>query len=87
MDHYEEIRLVDELGKQIGYGNIMNIASALWAKGLSDWDGIDISDGAFIPVTFTMIKDDCREIAENSILVERSWIDKYCEKYNRKIEL
>lgn len=85
MDHLEEIRLVDELGSKIGYGNVMSIASALWVKGLSDWHGSDISDGAFVPTVMTCVKDDCKEIVEKSVAYDRNWVDKYCEVYGKKI--
>lgn len=36
----QEINAVKELGEAIGYGNLMDIASALWALKLSD-DGVE----------------------------------------------
>ena len=39
MDRKSEIEAVRKLGESIGYGNIMDIASALWCLKLSD-DGV-----------------------------------------------
>ena len=54
MDRSEEIRAVKALGEQIGYGNLMDIASALWAVDL-DSAGYS-SDGAFVPVPMLYVK-------------------------------
>lgn len=40
MDRKSEIVAVKVLGERIGYGNIMDIASALWTMRLSD-DGVE----------------------------------------------
>lgn len=40
MNRKDEILAVKALGEQIGYGNMMDIASALWSIQLSD-DGIE----------------------------------------------
>ncbi len=40
MDRKSEILEVKALGERIGYGNMMDIASALWSMKLSD-DGIE----------------------------------------------
>ena len=45
---------VKELGDQIGYGNMMTIASALWAKELMDDDCGD--SGAFYPTILSNMK-------------------------------
>lgn len=52
--HAEEIRAVHRLGEQIGYGNMMDIASALWANSLERDYGI--TSGAFIPTIAGMMK-------------------------------
>lgn len=83
MDHYEEIRLVEELGSKIGYGNMMSIASALWAKKLSDYDGSDLSSGAFVPAIMPFIKDEYKDSVEQGRSVERSWVDNYYEMHDR----
>jgi hypothetical protein len=47
VDRKQEILAVERLGKEIGYGNMMDIASALWAIELDKKIGSD--NGAFIP--------------------------------------
>ena len=71
MDHYDEIRQVEELGEKIGYGNMMSIASAIWAKKLGD------DDGAVVPTLFTFIKDKHKDAVREELKVERSWVDNY----------
>lgn len=82
MEHYEEIRLVKELGEKIGYGNMMEIASALWAKKLDDLDGNDISTGAFIPMPFCAVNDAWWSIAKESTLKAYRRIKDYFEEQN-----
>ena len=48
MNRKAEILAVKQLGELIGYGNIMDIASALWAISLDKSIGYD--GGAFVPV-------------------------------------
>jgi hypothetical protein len=55
----EEIRAIKALGERIGYGNIMSIASGLWAVMLEDSYGID--SGAFVPTVIPLLKEDERE--------------------------
>lgn len=43
-----EIEQVKLLGEEIGYGNLMTLASALWRKKLKD-KNVPVS-GAFIPI-------------------------------------
>ena len=49
-----EVEEVKRLGDQIGYGNMMKIASALWAKMLIDEWGTD--RGAFYPTILSNMK-------------------------------
>ena len=49
-----ECEEVKRLGDQIGYGNMMTIASALWAKRLIDEELGDI--GAFYPTILSNMK-------------------------------
>ena len=49
-----EVEEVKRLGDQIGYGNMMTIASALWAKMLLDEWGTD--SGAFYPTILSNMK-------------------------------
>ena len=50
----QECEAVKALGDQIGYGNMMTLASALWAKLLID-EGLQ-DDGAFYPTILSNMK-------------------------------
>lgn len=58
-----EILSVKALGDAIGYGNLMNIASVLWAENLQRHGDPDI--GAFYPAILTQLQDD--ELKEEAI--------------------
>jgi hypothetical protein len=63
LDRKSEIEQVRQLGRKIGYGNMMDIASALWAIDLEDNHGID--SGVFVPTILFMInKKDRKNYAE-----------------------
>jgi alcohol dehydrogenase YqhD (iron-dependent ADH family) len=49
-----EIQAVKELGERIGYGNMMDIASALWSNELKYKYDIDL--GAFVPAVLPQLK-------------------------------
>lgn len=48
MSRKEEIKQIQKLGEEIGYGNIMWTANALWRKQLKD-SNMPVG-GAFVPV-------------------------------------
>lgn len=58
MSRKQEIQAVKALGERIGYGNMMSIASALWANNLKDKYDLPIneSSGAFVPVCIFQLK-------------------------------
>ena len=58
-----EVEAVKSLGDQIGYGNVMTIASALWAKMLIDEGGTDA--GVFYPTLIFNMKPG--DLTESSI--------------------
>ena len=61
--HKGEVLAVKQLGEQIGYGNMMSIASALWALKLTE-SGLPTS-GAFIPtIAFDMKKKEGKRASE-----------------------
>lgn len=66
--HKIEVELVKTLGDKIGYGNMMSIASALWANKLED-SGVP-KTGAFIP---TIPSD-----------MKKKWADKAIEEQTRR---
>ena len=53
MTQKEEKLKVKQLGKEIGYGNMMNIASELWKQDLREQGYPE--DGAYIPVIQSQI--------------------------------
>lgn len=58
-----QILLVKALGESIGYGNLMEIASALWGQKLEKSGASD--DGACYPMIITEIKDG--ELKEDAV--------------------
>jgi hypothetical protein len=63
-----EVQAVKDLGERIGYGNVMIIASALWAKNLKNKYGIEIeSTGAFVPAALLQLKKRDKEDAIASL--------------------
>ena len=81
--HYEEIRLVHELGEKIGYGNMMSIASALWARKLDDYDPkTGLSAGAEIPTLPHLLTDAGKDLARTIMTNEYGWVDLYFKEYS-----
>ncbi len=65
-DMKDEVRQVKELGDKIGYGHMMELASALWRKNLKD-KGYPTS-GAFITTLLPFIDDkETKEMAERTM--------------------
>jgi hypothetical protein len=61
--HKREVIAVKALGENIGYGNMMSIASALWQLDLKDRHNLDT--GAFIPtIAFDMKKKEGEKAIE-----------------------
>jgi hypothetical protein len=61
----QEVDAVRELGTKIGYGNLMELASALWRENLNETIGI--TSGAFVPVcTYSIKKSDMAMINKSS---------------------
>lgn len=54
-----EIELVELVAKEIGYGHLMSLASALWRKSLAD-KNYPVS-GAFVPTIDKFIKDEYQD--------------------------
>lgn len=65
MDRKSEILAVKELGTRIGYGNIMDIASALWTLELERLHGI--KNGAHIPTVEPFLTEEGKEVAKESL--------------------
>ena len=61
----QEVDAVRELGDKIGYGNLMELASALWRERLNETLGF--SSGAFVPVcTYSIKKADMDMVNKSS---------------------
>ncbi|MCP1185009.1 hypothetical protein [Paenibacillus sp. 1781tsa1] len=65
MNRKSEIEAVKSLGEKIGYGNLMDIASALWAVSLEDKYGIKA--GAFVPTVLPFINKKDRKVTEERL--------------------
>lgn len=61
----EEIQIVKNIGKMIGYGNMMDIASALWALDLERNHGI--RGGAHIPTVEPFLTKEGKKNAKESL--------------------
>ena len=56
---------VKKLGAEIGYGNMMALASALWRKMLREkYPDNDITGGAFVPTLMQDLKGEAKRIAQ-----------------------
>lgn len=60
-----EIQKIKELGKSIGYGNLMDIASALWTLELERMHGI--KSGAHIPTVEPFLTEEGKEVAKETL--------------------
>jgi hypothetical protein len=73
MTQKQEIEAVKLLGEQIGYGNMMSLATALWRKDLKD--GGYPQSGAFIGTIYHFLNKDGKKIADR----EQPFYDKLIE--------
>ncbi len=80
MNAKNEIKAVKALGEEIGYGQLMILASALWRKSLKDKGYPEV--GAFVPTCLPFIGD--KEILENTEK-ENKVYDRLIEKYANEI--
>lgn len=61
----QEIKIVNDLGKNIGYGHLMSLTSALWRKMLVEKYGSPA--GAFIPTIIQFCNKEGKECAAKDI--------------------
>jgi flavodoxin len=73
MSYESEVLAVKALGDQIGYGNMMNIASALW-RDMLEKSGAP-KQGAHIPTIMACIKEE-----------EKEWIQKELDRTDERIQ-
>ena len=68
-EHTFEVVTVQRLGEQIGYGNLMWLASALWRRKLvKDW-GEGHEKGAFLPTVSCLLNEEGLDIFQQQIVV------------------
>ena len=73
-----ECEAVKNLGEEIGYGNMMDIASALWAKSIRSRYGLGTDEGAFYATIKRNMKpgeltDYCVQRREDLIKLFAEW--------------
>ena len=70
------VKIIKQLGQEIGYGQLMSLASAHWRAHLKQ-EGIPTS-GAFIPTLIDNLKGKEKENAKK----ENIFFDNYIKKYS-----
>ena len=65
--HIFEVAAVQRLGEQIGYGNLMWLASALWRRKLVKEWGEGHEKGAFLPTVSCLLNEEGVEIFQKQI--------------------
>jgi len=70
-----ELQVVKILGDEIGYGNLMSLASALWRDKLKE-SGTP-TEGAFVPALIYDIKKSDKKTTQDSCDIYDEWVKKY----------
>lgn len=70
-----EVQMVKAIGDKIGYGHLMELASALWRKDLRE-KGYPES-GAFVPTILSCVEKEMAQQTES----ERKMYDGFIEKH------
>lgn len=86
MDRQLEIEAVKNLGEQIGYGNMMSIASALWAVNLTEKHDLP-ANGAFVPTVSILMKRKERKRAEEEQQRMMKQVKRVLDKEKNEIPL
>lgn len=68
-EHTFEVVAVQRLGEQIGYGNLMWLASALWRRKLVKEWGEGHEKGAFLPTVSCLLNEEGLDIFQKQIEV------------------
>jgi len=71
----QEFESVKNIGERIGYGNLMEIASALWRDSLEK-QGLPTS-GAFVPTLQLWLEGEALENAKASAEIYDQWHKKF----------
>lgn len=78
MSRLSEILAVKELGEKIGYGNMMDIASALWSMDLTAIDGKERF--GHVPTVLPYLKKVGKSYAKNGVWIRVTEIKYELEK-------
>lgn len=65
MNNQEDIQAVKNLGERIGYGHLMELASAIWRKKLIDAGGHP--SGAFVPTLIFSIREEDKKFTKKTM--------------------
>jgi len=60
-----DVKVIKQIGDQIGYGHLMSIATSLWKANMIE-QGYPIS-GVFVPTCMAFIKDEHKEMHETDV--------------------
>ena len=74
---WKEVR---ELGEKIGYGELMTLASIIWAAKLIDQGLPDV--GAFYPTGLFNMKDS--DITKDEVVYRKAWVEFYRAHFGGK---
>lgn len=67
--HTFEVAAVQRLGEEIGYGNLMWLASALWRRKLVKDLGEGHEKGAFLPIVSCLLNEEGLDVFQQQIEV------------------
>lgn len=63
-EHTFEVTAVQRLGEQIGYRQLMSLASALWRRKLTKEYSEKFAEAAFVPILKMLVVEDWQENIE-----------------------
>lgn len=78
MTDNKNIKIIKELGEEIGYGNLMWIASALWERSLKDNNYP--TTGVFRPTLKCLMNEDGQQMSVVDSLMYRKKVNNFYEK-------
>lgn len=79
-DERPDARLVRELGDRIGYGNMMHLASGLWAKELFTSYGIVGGEFVVGPCKSAVVPCECETPSKCDWCCGCGWVTKHVKK-------
>lgn len=84
MRQEDEIKIVQQLGRAIGYGHMMSLCTALWRRELAASYGDRCKSGAFIGVCACSIKEDVLPSAMQTVALYDGIVAKALDKEAEK---